>query len=506
MTQNNRKRLLMSIDIGSTRTKGALFLEENCTLKLLKRYEQPTNQKYLSTGFAEVYTVLQAGNIEKHPVITRFSSSAHGGLKMAAIGIIPTLTVKAAQQAAVSAGAKLQKVISHRITADDIHDLEADPPDIILMSGGTDGGNQERVIEYVKKIAASNLKTQLLYAGNSMIREEITKILKPFEDRLPLTITDNVLPVLDTYNPEGARSEIQRLFLSMIMQKKGLVEASNLAEADPMPTPASMLKLVQLLRENLPDFEDFCLVDVGGATTDCYSSTHAHISKKAGVGQVLFRGLPEPKVKRTVEGDLGMRFSAGSTIEAFGTQSFSRCIERELRTESTEAKDQFIYDQAKLLDDFSFKRYVERITRDPSIIAETQEDLLFDSFIATIAVEKAIKRHSGELKSVYTADGPAYLQYGKDLSQVKKLICTGGIFTATALLGNRVEIEVGNSEFFTSEIISLTPEAPEIYYDREYLLPLVANIAELCPEAAAKFVIQNCLTSGFDHNPEAAFL
>ena len=202
---------LVSIDIGSTYTKGALFLRTEEGLRLVQRVITPTTQEDLSQGFAKVYTQLTGlpygeareeeprkgepvtrvspgrrqgeeetrkregepttrsypGNKEGETRATprvRFSSSAKGGLRIAAIGLVPDLTLQIARLAAWSAGGKIVADSSYKLREDRLSEILRTSPDIVLFTGGTDGGNEETVLWNAKKLAASSFSGTILYA------------------------------------------------------------------------------------------------------------------------------------------------------------------------------------------------------------------------------------------------------------------------------------------------------------------------------------------------------
>lgn len=83
-----------------------------------------------------------------------------------------------------------------------------------------------------------------------------------------------------------------------------------------MPTPAAVLAAGELFARgapNQPGLGDLMIVDVGGATTD----VHSYVEQTPYDGAKMI-GVPEPYVKRTVEGDLGIRESSNSLCVEIG--------------------------------------------------------------------------------------------------------------------------------------------------------------------------------------------
>src|SRR5512137_323687 len=142
----------------------------------------------------------------------------------------------------------------------------------------------------------------ILYAGNRKVRDQVVDILRGRE----VATAANVMPEVGTIDIEPAREVIRRAFLERLVDGKGLSGVVAAAGREPLPTPLAVFELVRTIGELVPGWEDFALIDMCGATTDFYSHTESF----HGGDSVLLRGLREPKLKRTVEGDLGLRVSA----------------------------------------------------------------------------------------------------------------------------------------------------------------------------------------------------
>ncbi len=172
-------KLLLSVDIGSTYTKGALFLLEGEELRLLGRKVRPTTVDDLGRGFADVRAAALAGRPDgaAGDVPVYWSSSARGGLKIAAVGLTPDLTLSVARMAATSAGGKVVRAFSYELASDDLAELEAVAPDIVLLTGGTDGGNSRVVLHNAARLAETSLPAVILYAGNRKVRDRVAEIL-----------------------------------------------------------------------------------------------------------------------------------------------------------------------------------------------------------------------------------------------------------------------------------------------------------------------------------------
>nr|WP_192360306.1 glutamate mutase L [Mesorhizobium mediterraneum] len=236
---------LLSIDIGSTWTKGATFvLSRRNELRVAKRSAHPTTVDDLSRGFNAVFEALSADGM---PDELFYSSSAKGGLAIAAIGIVPDLTAEMAKLTAYSAGAKITHSFAYALNAADIAMLRNSDPDIILLAGGADGGNARYPVENARKLADANLAATIVFAGNRAVRDEVEQILNGRD----LVCVENILPRLECPNPEPARTAIQELFLQRITRGKGLDRIVASTGCEPCPTPYALLNTVGTLPRSL---------------------------------------------------------------------------------------------------------------------------------------------------------------------------------------------------------------------------------------------------------------
>lgn len=446
--------IITSIDIGSTWTKGASFrLSSIGELSLLGQETRPTSVENLAESFFDVRTALDHwGRSDR----LFYSSSAKGGLCVAALGIVPEVTSEMARIAAYSAGAKLSQVFSYRLTRSDIAALEESPPDILLFAGGTDGGHTACVLHNADVIAASNLTCPIVYAGNRAIQDEVAELLKAQH----VIFVDNLLPALERPNPEPARLAMREVFLATIVSGKGLDIIMNATGEEPTPTPYAIYEYSQHIRTHVPEWEEFMLIDLGGATTDVYSCHREQV-----VNGTVRRGLPEPLVKRTVEGDLGMRVSANGAASA-GEHLIQEVLQHNGFT------------------DKSFRSYVERVSQHPDSLPNDATGLMFDEALAGSCVVNACSRQAGRVHQVSTADGLVNVQTGRDLSGIRRVIGSGGYLS-------RAE-QFDLNPWLASLCVDddgrqiLAPRNIDFYRDEQYLFPLLANIARGYPKAAAR--------------------
>jgi len=454
--------LLLSIDIGSTYTKAGLFRWEREELRLVARSVRPTTVDDLGRGFAEVRTDVLAGwaGGRTSDIPVYWSSSARGGLKIAAVGLTPDLTLSVARMAATSAGGKVVRAFSYELAADDLAELAAVAPDIILLTGGTDGGNSRVVLHNAARLAETPLPAVILYAGNRKVREQVAGILSGRD----VVTAANVMPEVGVIDIEPAREVIRRAFLERIVDGKGLSAVVAAAGREPMPTPLAVFELVRTIGERVPDWEDFALIDMGGATTDFYSYTESF----HGGDSILLRGLREPKLKRTVEGDLGLRVSAEALF-----RSETPFFESRLGTDGAGMAD--------------LRAYVESVSQMTGHLPEDGRGRRFDALLAAACVRSSALRHAGTVQRVFTPQGGFEVQRGKDLRRVKRLVGSGGFLAGVA--DAAILLEARAPDAADPDIRHLVPEAPACYADAEYLTPLLGNLAADFPGAAARAAV-----------------
>lgn len=377
-------------------------------------------------------------------------SSAAGGLNMIAIGLVPELTLEAAKMAALGAGAKLKTLYSYKLTKREISEIIDLKPDIILLAGGTDGGNKEVILHNGTLLAQSSIKCPIVVAGNKNAQDELEELF--IEGSKEYHIADNVLPSLNKLNVNPAREKIREVFLKNIIEAKGLKKAEEFIDGIIMPTPQAVLKAGQFLSENkiIKGLDKILIVDIGGATTDVHSFCKGE-PKGSGV---IYRGLPQPHAKRTVEGDLGLRYSLIPLAEALISAN--------------------LLDFEKAQIDSLINDILKDIWDTQSIREE------FELALSKGAVNLAVKRHCGYLEIVYTPHGTNYVQYGKDLTDIDLVIGTGGPIVNS---NNPKEILEG-SLFEPHDSLTLKPKQPQFVLDKGYVLSAIGLLGESYPEIA----------------------
>ncbi|MGQ9594903.1 MAG: methylaspartate mutase accessory protein GlmL, partial [Anaerolineae bacterium] len=316
--------LALLIDFGSTYTKVvAVDLEAGQVVGQAQAVTTVEND--ITEGLQEALSRLQEGcGLRLSDFAVRLAcSSAKGGLRVVAIGLVPELTTEAAKRAALGAGARILRVFSHKLTLRDLKDLDDLAPDLILLAGGTDGGNDRVILHNARLLASMRLACPIVVAGNRDAADEVEETLR--SRGKDVTVTENVLPHLGVLNVEPARTCIREVFMRTITRAKGLDKVESLVGGVVMPTPMAVLRAARLLAEGTKGergLGELMVLDVGGATTDVHSVARGEPTDP----MVLQRGLPEPYAKRTVEGDLGLRVSALALLEAVGEEALREAI------------------------------------------------------------------------------------------------------------------------------------------------------------------------------------
>jgi uncharacterized protein (TIGR01319 family) len=462
------------IDIGSTYTKASLVdLEE---ISLLDRAQSFTTIDIgVNIGLNRALKQIEGWQDAKYKLAC---SSAAGGLKIIAIGLVPQLTAEAAKRAALGAGSKVLHTYSYQLTGQDVEEIVNKNPDLILLAGGTDGGNRENILHNTQVIAASSLQQPIVAAGNRAVSREVEEILE--EAGKEVHLTENVMPELEKLNIEPARETIRNIFLKKIIEAKGLSDVDSIIDGIIMPTPSAVLSASRILAEGCGDeagLGDLIVVDVGGATTDVHSIASGEPSK----ANVNWKGLEEPFVKRTVEGDLGMRYSLPTLYEAISESSLKRQLANpevgglSKIGEERKLKDLSIEDCSELVNRLHLKK--EIFTEGRGVIIER--------VLAYHAVRLAVARHVGVINTIFTPMGAVAVQEGKDLTVIRYLIGTGGVLVNNAEPGYILSGALYKNQ---EDAQLLAPQSPEFLIDKEYILAAAGLLAEVEPEKSLKFM------------------
>ena len=446
------------VDFGSTFTK--IVLADLAAEEVLGRVQTP------STVDTDITVGLERGLAEIERILGRkpscrlklASSSAAGGLRIVAIGLVPDLTVEAAKRAVLGAGAKVVGVYAYQLTEHEIEELERARPDIILLAGGTDGGDRTNVTANAARLARSGVCAPIIYAGNKTAADEVRTLLSAGGKEVVLA--GNVMPEIGVLQVDEVRAIIRDLFIERIVTAKGLKNAERFIDSILMPTPTAVLQAARLLAEGAPDepgLGELVIVDIGGATTDIHSVA---LGAPTGAG-VIQKGLPEPYVKRTVEGDLGMRHNASTIVQAAGREHFAHSLGRPAPDLDGE---------------------VEKLVHHPETLPTTEAERALDVSLAGVAAGLAMQRHAGVIEAAYGPLGQYYIQYGKDLQGIKTVIGTGG----PLIFGPDPAFVLSQTLQTPERAFSLSPQAPAFLMDSQYILYAVGLLAEVNPGKALR--------------------
>ena len=318
------------------------------------------------------------------------TSSAAGGLRMTVHGLVYDMTVRAAREAALGAGANLHLVTAGIMQEEDLEDLRDINPNLILIAGGTDYGERKTALENARLIRELGLNVPVIYAGNVQNQARVQRI---FADApAECYVVENVYPRLDELNIEPARKVIHQVFEKHIIHAPGMERVRTMVTGSIIPTPGAVMECAKLLYELVGDL---VVLDVGGATTDVHSVTEG--SEEIASIQLS----PEPMAKLTVEGDLGVFVNARSMAKQIGMHNLEKEIGR---------------DPAPI-----FAHY--------KAIPDTPEQFLLTETLAWHAASDALERHCGRFRYTYGSNGRQTFAEGKDLTNVKYLVATGGALT-----------------------------------------------------------------------------
>jgi len=329
-------KVILATDCGSTTTKAILIEKIGDEYRQTYRGEAPTTveapfedvTKGVLNAISEIEDLSGRKFLEGEEIIHPSkdggvgcdiyisTSSAGGGLQMMVAGVVKQMTAESAERAALGAGAIVMDVLAindKRLPHERIERIRALRPDMILLAGGTDGGDESKVVEMGEQIAAADPRPRLgisyrlpiIFSGNVEARPKIKETLG---DKFALTMTANIRPTLEQENPWEARAEIQNLFEEHVMaQAPGYNKLIEWTSAPIMPTPAA----VGLIIRTIAEIEGINVigVDIGGATTDVFS---------------YFRIEGEGLYNRSVSANLGLSYSVSNVMAEAGMDNVMR--------------------------------------------------------------------------------------------------------------------------------------------------------------------------------------
>jgi len=482
-------RRIVATDCGSTTTKAILIEKQNDEYRLVTRGEAPTTveapvedvTKGVINAVTEVEELRGIKILDNEDFIKDYSeekgidlyistSSAGGGLQMMVAGVVKSMTAESAARAALGAGAIVMDTIANndgRKPYQKIQRIRNLRPDMILLSGGVDGGTIKHVVELGEIIGAADPKPRLgssynlpvIYAGNQDAIPEIKKIL---EEKVALDITENLRPTLEKEELMPSRLKIQAQFLEHVMaQAPGYKKLMNMTDVDIMPTPGAVGQIMQTIADI--NKIEVVGVDIGGATTDVFSVFDNPDEK----GKTVFN--------RTVSANLGMSYSISNVVSEAGLDNVLRWIP-------------FDMDEAEL------RNKVKNKMIRPTTIPHLLEELMFEQAVAREALRRSFEQHKKlavGLKGVQKQRSVSDVFSQEDLHaslvnmmNLDMLIGSGGVLSHAPRRNQSAMMLI--DAFLPEGFTTLT-------VDSIFMMPQLGVLAEVHPGAATQVFEKDCL-------------
>ncbi len=451
-----KEKYVVCVDTGSTYTKAAAVVVAGSSAgRLLATAAVPTTVGPgldILTGIDDAVARVVA-EARGEPLDVRACSSAGGGLRLAVVGHERVVTAEAGARVGLSAGAKLVHISSGPLDESGLDLLSVAGPDIVLLVGGTDGGDGDVLRHNASALARGGPLVPYVVAGNAVAREAA---VAEFTGRgHTVTAAANVLPRIGVLDPHPARAAIRDAFVHHVIGGKGLTQSPRFEQMVRGATPDLVLAGVELLADS--GVGDVLLVDVGGATTDVYSALTPDPDAAAhrDVVEVIWRG-------RTVEGDLGMRWGAMGVALAARTE---RLIAEAIGLEGLDAAARIRHEN-------------------PTWLPTSDKELAGEALVARLALTVALRRHARASDTVEGRDP------GRDLSGVRIVIASGGVFRHSSPAFIREVLAP-----ITTDIAGgwRMPRAPRVCVDSHYVVAAAGLLAAEYPEAALALLRGNVL-------------
>lgn len=483
--------VILATDCGSTTTKAILIEKRDGEYRLIVRGEAPTTVEApfedvtmgVLNAIAEVEElsdrklldesgkiISPAGDNKVGTDIYISTSSAGGGLQMMVAGVVRSMTAESAERAALGAGAIVMDVIAsndRRLPHQQIERIRHLRPDMILLSGGIDGGTMTHVVEIAELISAADPKPRLgtgyrlpiIYAGNQDAASAVSETLA---DKVDLKIVANIRPILERENLGPAREEIHNQFMEHVMaQAPGYRKLMTWTDAPIMPTPGA----VGLIIKTIADIEgiEAVGVDIGGATTDVFSVFRPDEDSKDGV------------FNRTVSANLGMSYSISNVFAEATLPMIMRWMPFDM-------------------DESDLRNRVKNKMIRPTTIPQSMEELIYEQAIAKEALRLAFIQHKSfatVLKGVQQqrtiADAFEQTSSGATLVNMMTLdilVGSGGVLSHAP---KRNQAAMMLIDAFLPEGIT------RLAVDSIFMMPQLGVLTEVQAQAATEVFNKDCL-------------
>ena len=483
-------QVILATDCGSTTTKAILIQKVGDEYRQTHRGEAPTTVEapFEDVTMGVLNAVQEVGELAGRRLIDDdghiikpakdgegcdiyiSTSSAGGGLQMMVAGVVRKMTAESAERAALGAGSIVMDVISSndkRLPHEQIERIRQLRPDMILLSGGTDGGTKTHVVELAELISAadprprlgSGYKLPIIYAGNKMAVDEVRESLA---EKTDLSVVDNLRPTLEEENLGPAREKIHDLFLEHVMaQAPGYGKLMTLVDSDIMPTPGAVGDILRTIAER--SGIEAVGVDIGGATTDVFS---------------VFRVPGESRFEfnRTVSANLGMSYSISNVFAEAGLPNIMRWVPFEM-------------------DEKDLRNRIKNKMIRPTTIPQSMQELILEQAVAKEALRLAFDQHKSfatTLKGVQKQRtiGEAFVQTddsGATLVNLKSLdllVASGGVLSHAPRMNQTAMmlIDAFIPEHFT-----------RLSKDSIFMMPHLGVLAQVHPKAATEVFEKDCL-------------
>ena len=475
-------RVILATDCGSTTTKAIVIEKLGDEYRQTYRGEAPTTveapfedvTRGVLNAVQEVEELSGRAILDGERIITPAhgttgvdmyisTSSAGGGLQIIVAGVVKTMTAESAQRCALGAGAIVMDVLASndgRASYEKIERIRQLRPDMILLSGGTDGGTVSHVVEIAEYIAAADPRPRLgstyqlpvIYAGNKDARAPVQAILG---HKVALSITENIRPVLEHENLTPARHKIHDLFLEHVMaQAPGYKKLISWTGAPIIPTPAAVGLIIETLAQR--EGMNVIGVDIGGATTDVFS---------------VFQGI----FNRTVSANLGMSYSVSNVVAEAGLDTIQRWLP-------------FAFDEQTL------RNQIKNKMIRPTTIPQTITDLQVEHAIAREALRLALDQHKqlavglkGVQQTRSVSDAFEQIASGQsliDLFALDLIIGSGGILSHAP---RRVQSMLMMIDAY--EPLGIT----QLAVDSIFMMPHLGVLSTVNEQAATEVFVKDCL-------------
>lgn len=475
---------ILATDCGSTTTKAILIEKQGGEYRLVTRGEAPTTVEapFDDVTIGVVNAIREVEELAGKPILDAdnkimtplrgdgagvdmylSTSSAGGGLQMTVAGVVKAMSAESAERAALGAGAIIMDVIAvddGRKDHEKVKRIRELRPDMILCSGGTDGGTVKHLVEIAEMLVSADPKPRLgiganlpvIFAGNREAREPMTEIL---EGRVDLRVVENLRPTLDRENLGPAREAIHEIFLQHVMQQApGYSKLSTWVSSGIMSTPNAVGKIIQTVAEQMGI--NVLAADIGGATTDVFS---------------VFKGI----YNRTVSANLGMSYSICNVLAEAGTKSISRWAP-------------FTIDAA------TFRNSLRNKMIRPTTIPQTLKSLRLEQAVSREALRLAFEHHKSlarSLKGMQTQrtigevmDQKESGQTLVDMMSLDMVIGSGGVLSHAP---RRAEAAYMMLDAYQPEGITM------LAVDSIFMMPQLGVLSVVQPEAAAQVFERDCL-------------